>query len=118
MNHFGKAFRDERLRVRMTLREIAEFTGKAISYWSDVEHGRKGAPDLETVSKIEERFAISDHHLVNLAAKERRRVPREVWRSIRTRPDLASLFLRASELDETQVQEWIAKLDEKGKGDV
>jgi transcriptional regulator with XRE-family HTH domain len=97
MNQFGKAFRDERLAARMTLRSTSLEVGKSISYLSDVEHGRKGVPDTETVAKLEAALGVTDQRLSKIADEERRRGPRRAWRSIRKQTLLVNALLRADE---------------------
>lgn len=108
MSEFSKVFREERLRKKKTLREIGEYVGKSIGYLSDIEHGRKGAPDLETVRRIEEFLLITDNKLVNLASQMRRSVPNDILQSVNKRPALADMLMRADDFTDEELQEFLA----------
>jgi transcriptional regulator with XRE-family HTH domain len=108
MSTFGTAFREERLKKKKTLRAIGEYVGKSIGYLSDIEHGRKGAPDLETVRRIEEFLLITDNRLVNLASQERRDVPNYIIQSVSQRPVLADILMRADEFTDEELQNLLA----------
>jgi transcriptional regulator with XRE-family HTH domain len=45
----GKALRAQRLDKQLTLRELADASGVALSTISDLEHGRIEAPSYQTV---------------------------------------------------------------------
>jgi transcriptional regulator with XRE-family HTH domain len=107
MSEFAKAFREERLRTKTTLREIAEHTDKSIGYLSDIEHSRKGVPDLETVRLMEECMLITDGRLIKLAARERMTLPPKVMENIQRRPALADMLMRADEFTDEQIQNFL-----------
>lgn len=113
MNEFAKAFREERMKKKKTLREIGEYVGKSIGYLSDIEHGRKGAPDLETVRRIEEFLLIPDNRLVNLASQMRRIVPSQVMQSLNKRPALADILMRADDFTDEELQDILARKDQR-----
>ena len=113
MTEFSIAFREERLNRKKTLREIAEYTNKSIGYLSDIEHGRKGAPDLETVRKIEEFLLITDNKLVNLASKQRMSVPADIIQNIQRRPALADILMRADDFTDEDFQTFLNSKPEK-----
>lgn len=117
MNKFGKAFRKERIEREITLRKISERAGKSISYLSDVEHGRRGVPDLNTVALIEEALGINDGHLVKLASQLQRSVPLEVLQEVQTRPQVSDFLMRISdaELSEDDLTEMLNDFLAKGK---
>jgi len=95
MDSFGEAFRKARVSKRATLREIAEHIGKSIGYLSDVEHGRKRPPKLDLVTEIEDFLEVEDGKLLKLAAKGRKKIPKEVTHRFRTAPRLSEALLRA-----------------------
>ncbi len=110
MNEFSEAFRRERVLRRVTLREISAHTGKSISYLSDVEHGRKTAPELETARKIEEALGISDGRLVTIAKRVRSKTPNNLANLIKMKPRLKELLLRADNLEEDELESLIEEL--------
>jgi transcriptional regulator with XRE-family HTH domain len=103
MENFGRRLKEERKDKRVTLRKISEYVGKSIGYLSDIEHDRKGPPDLETVRKIEECLGTDDGKLINLASKLRKRIPKDVTQRIRMAPKLSEALLRAAD-DLTDVE--------------
>lgn len=115
MNEFGRLFRDKRVAKRITLREISEAVGKSIGYLSDIEHGRKGPPDLETVKRIEETLGINDHSLLTVASKLRSNIPAEITQRIQMRPRLAEMLLRADKLSDEELDDLIPTMKVKGE---
>jgi transcriptional regulator with XRE-family HTH domain len=111
---FGQLFKSERVKLKKTLREVGDYVGKSVSYLSDVEHGRKGAPDLETVRKIEEFFLITDGRLVKVASAERWRIPRSIMQQAKRRA-VADFLLRADEITDDDIDEFLSqKLNKQG----
>ncbi len=109
INTFGQLFKVERVKRKITLSEVGEYVGKLPSYLSDIEHGRKGAPDLETVRKIEEFFLITDGRLVQAATSERWRLPKNVMRQVQQRTALADLLMRADEISDEALIDFLNK---------
>lgn len=97
MENFGETLRKERVAKRVTLRKVSEYVDRSIGYLSDIENNRKGPPNLEIVRKIEELFCIDDGKLINLAAKLKRKVPKDVKQRIQMSPKLSEALLRADD---------------------
>jgi len=102
---------------RMTLREIGERIGKSIGYLSDIEHDRKGPPDLKTIEQIEILLGVSNNSLVKLAAEIRRQRPQDVSQRIRMRPILSEILLRADEFSDDELKEILKQFDSKESKD-
>ena len=116
MESFGEAFRKARTEKKVTLRELGEHVGKSIGYLSDIEHGRKRPPKLDMVGEIEDFLGIIDARLMKLARKSRMRVPKDLARRIRMRPQLSTLLLRAENLSDEKLEALIIKLEGEGEG--
>lgn len=117
MESFGEAFREARIEKKVTLREIGEYVGKSISYLSDIEHGRKRPPKLDTVSEIEQFLGIEDERLIRLAAKFRKKVPKNLTQRIRMTPRLSAVLLRADEdLTSNEFDELVQYYEQIKKG--
>ncbi|HQU86650.1 MAG TPA: helix-turn-helix transcriptional regulator [Pyrinomonadaceae bacterium] len=101
MNKFGKEFRSERIAKRYTLKAVSDYVGKSISYLSDVEHGRKGIPDSNTIKLIEEFLGIKDSKLVNLANLLRKELPSNLIQEIQTRQSFSNVLARLADEDLT-----------------
>jgi transcriptional regulator with XRE-family HTH domain len=107
METFGKMLKQARVTKRFTLKELSKYTGKAISYLSDIEHNRKRPPDIETVKKIESFLDIKDEILSDLALKLRKKLPKNFQRKIMTKPKLAEALLRGEDLTDEEFDELI-----------
>jgi transcriptional regulator with XRE-family HTH domain len=107
MNEFGEALKAARVAAKKTLRETGNHVGVSVGYMSDIEQGRKGPPDLETVRKLQEFFRVSDNHLVTLASDLRTRRPTEIVQHIQNRPRLSDLLARAKNLSDEQLEKLI-----------
>lgn len=114
MTEFGKAMKEARLRAKKTLREIGDHIGLSVGYISDIEQGRKSAPDLETVRKLQDFLRVKDDALVVLASEARTKRPTEIVQHIQNRPKLSELFMRARNLSDERLEELI---EEASKGD-
>ena len=101
MNKFGKEFRSERISKRYTLKAVSDYVGKSISYLSDVEHGRKGIPNSNTIKLIEEFLGIKDSKLVNLANLLRTEIPINLIQEIQTRQSFSNVLARLADEDLT-----------------
>ncbi|MFA6411792.1 MAG: helix-turn-helix transcriptional regulator [Syntrophales bacterium] len=110
MTSYGEALRKARVAKRITLRQLSEFTKKSIGYLSDIEHGRRRPPDLETVHKMEELLEIKDGSLINMALKLRKSISNEFNELFYKHPKLSDALLRARDED----IEGIIKAIEKG----
>lgn len=105
MEDFADAFKRAKAAKRATLRELSKFTGKSIGYLSDVLHKRKGAPDLETVGRIEECLDVRDNQLLLLAKKQRSQRASDLIRRVNLRPKLREALLRIENLSDDQLDE-------------
>jgi len=105
MEDFGDAFKRAKAAKRATLRELSKFTGKSIGYLSDVLQKRKGAPDLETVGRIEECLEIRDNRLLILAKQQRAARPTDLIRRVTSRPKLREALLRIENLSDQELDE-------------
>lgn len=97
MKKFGIAFRRARLLSDLTFREIAAETGKSIGYLSEIESGKKNAPDPALAKQLERALGVTDGHLQKLAAEERFHLPSNINSLVRSEPKLGRL-LRSCEI--------------------
>jgi transcriptional regulator with XRE-family HTH domain len=110
---FGEALKDARLKAKKTLREAGAHVGLSVGYMSDIEQGRKSAPDLETVRKLQDFLRVDGDALVILASEARTKRPTEIVQHIQNRPRLSDLLARARNLSDEQLDELIAKASER-----
>lgn len=107
---FAEALKSVRTAKRVSLRKLGEYVGLSIGYISDIEHGRRRPPDLETVRKMEEVLSVAEGKLVNLALQVRKKVPEGVSEVFYRNPRLAEALLRASD---EEIAKIIEKLEEE-----
>ena len=107
MSTFGKTMKEARLRAKKTLREVGDYVGLSVGYISDIEQGRKSAPDLETVRKLQEFLRVENDALVVLASEARTQRPTEIVQHLQNRPKLSELFMRARNLSDERLEELI-----------
>jgi transcriptional regulator with XRE-family HTH domain len=107
MNTFGKTMKEARLRAKKTLREVGDHVGLSVGYISDIEQGRKSAPELETVRKLQEFLRVENDGLIVLASEARTKRPTEIVQHLQNRPKLSELFMRARNLSDERLEELI-----------
>jgi transcriptional regulator with XRE-family HTH domain len=113
MSGFGKALKEARLKAKKTLREAGDHVGLSVGYISDIEQGRKSAPDLETVRKLQDYLRVDDDALVILASEARTKRPTEIMQHLQSRPKLSELFMRARNLSDEQLEKLIEEASKK-----
>jgi transcriptional regulator with XRE-family HTH domain len=109
MKEFGEALKEARQKAKKTLRETSSHVGLSVSYMSDIEQGRKTAPDLETVRKLQDFLRVKDDTLLILASEARTKRPTEIVQHLHNRPRLSVLLARARNLSDEELEELIAK---------
>ncbi len=113
MNEFGEALKSARLTAKKTLRETGAYVGLSVGYISDIEQGRKTAPDLETVRKLQDFLRVDNDSLVVLASEARTKRPTEIAQHVQNRPRLSELLARARNLSDEQLEDLISKVSNK-----
>lgn len=108
---FGNALKNARISQKATLREVGVHIKKSIGYISDIEHDRKRPPDLETVSKIEDFLGIENGCLVTLARKIRKKVKLNLSQTLKMKPKLSTVLLRAERLSDDKIDELLKTID-------
>lgn len=117
---FGQMLKEARKRKEKTLKEVSQVAGLSLSYISDMEQGRKKAPAVDVVKKIEKFLDVADGSLVK-AANADGNLRQEVRTIFQKRPELNTALLRvAQDCSEDEINELInemlkrkAKLDEQ-----
>ncbi|HEX8145033.1 MAG TPA: helix-turn-helix transcriptional regulator [Pyrinomonadaceae bacterium] len=113
MNEFGEALKNARLKAKKTLRETGAHVKLSVGYMSDIEQGRKSAPDLETVRKLQDFLRVDNDELVILASESRTKRPTEIVQHLQNRPRLSELFMRARNLSDEQLEELIDRASKR-----
>lgn len=68
-NEFGELMKDARIAKRITFREISKYTGKKISYLSDIEWGRQ-IPDSVVIGMLEDFLVIQSGKLFEASRRD------------------------------------------------
>jgi len=111
--NFGQLLKEARKKSEKTLKEVSQAAGLSLGYISDIEQGRRKAPALETVRKIEAYLKITDGRLVKAAELEMD-LQAEAKTIFRKRPELNMQLLRASDLySEEELTAMITDMIEK-----
>lgn len=100
MAKFGKHIQAIRVSANKTLREVAETLGIAVSYLSDVEHGRKKPFPPELLHRFAVEFNADQRVLQNLAAEARESI--EIPLRNQRLNDLAYALARSANSGETE----------------
>lgn len=104
---FGQLLKAARKQSEKTLKEVSQIAGLSLGYISDIEQGRRKAPALDAVKRIEEYLGITDGALAK-AAQSEKSTQTEVRTIFRKRPELSMQLLRASEFyDEEELTDMI-----------
>jgi len=113
--NFGQLLKDARKQSEKTLKEVSQVAGVSLSYVSDIEQGRRKAPSVEIVRRIETFLGITDNTLVR-AAQSEMDLSTEARNIFRRRPELNMQLLRASDyFSEEELTKMINKmLEDKG----
>ena len=104
-NDVGELIREQRKRLGVTQRVLAEAVGKTFPHISKVESGTERASD-ELLRAIAERLEMDPDELL-LAA---RRLPEDVTAAVLEKSDLAPAFLRSwqsGEISDAEVGELV-----------
>ncbi len=113
MGEFGIALKEARKEAQKKLRETAKAVDLSVGYISDIEQGRKGAPDVLVVQKLQEFLGITDNRLIRLADSERTKMPTQMIQSLQSKPKLNHLFFRLKDMSDEDLEKFINHLPEE-----
>lgn len=68
---FGEFIRSKRIEKKLGLKEVADSAGIAVSFLSDVEHGRRNPFKEEVLRQIAKRLEVKTKVLIELAKEQR-----------------------------------------------
>lgn len=113
MESFGKILKKYRSEKRITLRDLHRKVDLSVGYLSDIEHGRRNPPDINSVIKIEDALGITKGILVTIA-RNMKKASADFNEKIRIKPKLAELLLRAEDLSEEELENIINTMELAG----
>lgn len=117
MENFGEFIKNKRIEKGITLRKIAEDLRIAPSYLSDIENGRRNAPEKPLLEKIAGLLDICSEDLnlfYDLAGKSRNEVAPDLPEYINENESVRVLLRTAKEkASNEQIQNFIKELEKK-----
>jgi transcriptional regulator with XRE-family HTH domain len=105
---FGKFIEGKRLEKGITLRQMAVDISITPSYLSDIEKGRRYAPDKEKLEEIANKLGLNEdekNKMFDLAGKTKEAIPPDLPEYIMEK-DLAVAFLRKARKNQISDEEW------------
>ena len=116
---FGEFIKEKRLTKGINLRKLAELTGIAPSYLSDIEQGKRNAPAPEKMAKIIEILNLTeeDVNLMNdLAAHAKETVAPDISEYVMNNDSVRVALRKAREL-KLGDKEWMKIIESMTKDD-
>ena len=116
---FGEFIKEKRLSKGINLRKLAELTGIAPSYLSDIEQGKRNAPAPEKMAKIIEILNLTeeDVNLMNdLAAHAKETVAPDISEYVMNNDSVRVALRKAREL-KLGDKEWMKIIESMTKDD-
>lgn len=92
---FGKELRKHRLEVGMSLNELASRTNYGVGNWSKVENGLISPPKDATVTAATSILGINTQHMLDLAAVNKGRLPKDIASDPELRSAMPAYFAKA-----------------------
>lgn len=71
IKNFGRMFRDIRVKVKKTQKDVATLLNCSVSHVCDIEHSRRKPFNIDDVKKCTEFFGVDNLPLVKSAVRER-----------------------------------------------
>ena len=111
---FGEYIKKKRQEKGITLRGLADRLGIAPSYMSDIEKGKRNAPNQETLNKMIDVLELTNdesNELLDLAATSKDTIAQDLTEYVSTNPNVRVALRRAKDL-KLGDDEWIKIIDE------
>lgn len=109
MKDFGTAWKEARIDADKTVRNVAKYLELSAGYISDIENGRRGAPDLETVKRYQKFVQIQDNSLVELASRLRTKIPSEILQRVQMKSLGTEMLYRLADMSDEEMQDFLEK---------
>lgn len=111
---FGEYIKQKRQEKGITLRGFADKLGIVPSYMSDIEKGKRNAPNQETLNKMIEVLELTEeesNELLDLAATSKYTIAQDLTEYVSNNPNVRVALRRAKDL-ELGDDEWIRIIEE------
>lgn len=119
---FGQYLQEKRLSKGISMRELAARAGIAPPYLSDIEYGKRAAPENEVLDRLIASLELSvedERALYDMAAAERNSIAQDIPNYIKGN-DIVIQALRTAKDVNAGVEEWqrfIEEMRQKNKKD-
>jgi transcriptional regulator with XRE-family HTH domain len=117
--NFGEFIKEKRLAKGINLRKLAELTGFAPGYLSDIEQGKRNSPTPEKLAKIIEVLALTEEDITlmnDLAAHSRETVAPDISEYVMNNDSVRVALRKAREL-QLGDKEWMKIIESMTKDD-
>ena len=117
--NFGEFIKVKRLAKGINLRKLAELTGFAPGYLSDIEQGKRNSPTPEKLAKIIEVLALTEEDITlmnDLAAHSRETVAPDISEYVMNNDSVRVALRKAREL-QLGDKEWMKIIESMTKDD-
>ena len=118
--NFGEFIKVKRLAKGINLRKLAELTGFAPGYLSDIEQGKRNSPTPEKLAKIIEVLALTEEDITlmnDLAAHSRETVAPDISEYVMNNDSVRVALRKAREL-QLGDKEWMKIIESMTKDDI
>lgn len=117
--NFGEFIKERRLAKGINLRKLAELTGFAPGYLSDIEQGKRNSPTPEKLAKIIEVLELTEEDITlmnDLAAHSRETVAPDISEYVMNNDSVRVALRKAREL-QLGDKEWMKIIESMTKDD-
>jgi transcriptional regulator with XRE-family HTH domain len=117
--NFGEFIKEKRLAKGINLRKLAELTGFAPGYLSDIEQGKRNSPTPEKLAKIIEVLELAEEDITlmnDLAAHSRETVAPDISEYVMNNDSVRVALRKAREL-QLGDKEWMKIIESMTKDD-
>ena len=117
--NFGEFIKEKRLAKGINLRKLAELTGFAPGYLSDIEQGKRNSPTPEKLAKIIEVLELTEEDITlmnDLAAHSRETVAPDISEYVMNNDSVRVALRKARELKLSD-KDWMKIIESMTKDD-
>ena len=103
---FGSHIREQRIKLEVGQRELADKIGIAASYLNDIEKDKRTAPKQLIIKKISKLLKINLDHLNDLAGISKGNIAPDIGEYIENNPEIISLIrsIKENQLNDYQIK--------------
>lgn len=114
---FGQAFQQKRIEQGKSMRKVSTMADIAAPYLSDIEYGKRAAPENEVLDRLIKALELSideERYFYDLAAKERNSIAQDIPNYIKEN-EIVIEALRTAKDANAGLEEWQNFIEEMRK---